>query len=63
MTETQNRQIYKVDINSLYVPSRKELHKHYGGEIYPYDFNTDYKGKENKKGSVIASRIASEMRL
>ena len=31
---------------------------HFGGLIYPSDFNTDYRGKDNNNGSQIASRIA-----
>lgn len=35
-------------------------HTTFGGLIYPSDFNTDYRGKNNTKGSPIASRIASD---
>lgn len=37
-------------------------HRHYGGKIYPSDFNADYKRKENPNGSPIASRIESDFR-
>lgn len=35
-------------------------HTKFGGLIYPSDFNTDYRGKDNTNGSQIASRIASD---
>ncbi len=37
-------------------------HIHFGGIIYPSDFNTDYRGKDNANGSTIASRIESDFR-
>ena len=37
-------------------------HKHYGGKIYLSDFETDYRGKDNTKGSPIAERIESDTR-
>lgn len=37
-------------------------HFHFGGVIYPSDFNTDYRGKDNINGSIIASRIESDFR-
>lgn len=37
-------------------------HRHLGGIIYPSDFNTDYRGKENIHGSTIAQRIESDFR-
>lgn len=52
MTGTTNRYgIYKVD------------HTKFGGVIYPSDFNTDYKGKDNSNGSIIASRIEKDKRF
>ena len=39
-----------------------ELHYHFGGMIYDSDFNTDYRGKDNKNGSIIASRIECDYR-
>lgn len=35
-------------------------HIHLGGKIYQSDFNTDYRGKDNTNGSIIASRIAAD---
>ena len=35
-------------------------HSTFGGEIFPSDFNTDYRGKNNTNGSTIALRIASD---
>ncbi len=35
-------------------------HIHFGGKIYPSDFNTDYRGKDNINGSIIASRIETD---
>lgn len=35
-------------------------HIHFGGIIYHSDFNTDYRGKDNLNGSIIASRIESD---
>jgi len=32
----------------------------FGGLIYPSDYNTDYRGKDNTRGSVIAQRIISD---
>ena len=37
-------------------------HRHFGGLIYPSDFNTDYSGKDNTNGSTIAYRIESDFR-
>ena len=37
-------------------------HQHFGGLIYPSDFNTDYRGNDNINGSPIASRIESDFR-
>ena len=37
-------------------------HIHFGGRIYASDFNTDYRGKDNINGSIIAARIESDMR-
>lgn len=49
MTELfNNKQKYEVD------------HTKFGGIIYPSDFNTDYRGKDNTNGSTIASRIAQD---
>ena len=49
MTETINRYgIYEVD------------HTKFGGLIYPSDFNTDNKWKNNYNGSPIANRIVSD---
>ncbi len=36
-------------------------HIHFGGIIYLSDFNTDCKGKDNTKGSPIASRIELDL--
>lgn len=38
-------------------------HTTFGGIIYPSDYNTDYRGKDNTNGSVIAKRIASDNRF
>ncbi len=35
-------------------------HSTFGGVIYLSDFETDYRGRDNKNGSPIASRIASD---
>lgn len=52
MTGTTNRYgIYEID------------HTKFGGLIFPSDFNTDYKGKDNKNGSIIASRIAQDQKF
>lgn len=37
-------------------------HIHFGGLIYSSDFNTDYRGKDNTHGSIIASRIESDFK-
>ena len=51
MTGTTKRYgIYEVD------------HTKFGGVIYPSDFNTDYRGKDNTNGSQIASRIETDRR-
>lgn len=51
MTGTTNRYgIYEVD------------HTKFGGIIYPSDFNTDYREKNNTNGSQIASRIETDWR-
>lgn len=41
----------------------KEDHSTFGGEIYPSDFETDYRGKDNTNGSFIARRIESDFRF
>lgn len=49
MTGTTNRYgIYEVD------------HTKFGGLIFPSDFNTDNRGKNNYGGSQIASRIEAD---
>ncbi len=49
MTGTTNRYgIYEVDRTK------------FGGIIYPSDFNTNYRGKDNTNGSQIASRIETD---
>lgn len=35
-------------------------HTTFGGIIYPSDYNTDYRGKDNTHGSIIAQRIISD---
>lgn len=37
-------------------------HRHFGGLIYPSDFNTDYRKNDNTYESAIASRIESDFR-
>ena len=52
MTQTTNRYgIYEVD------------HTKFGGLIYPSDFNTDCRGKDNSNGSLIAQRIERDKRF
>ena len=49
MTETfRATKNYKVD------------HSKFGGIIYPSDYNTEYRGNDNVKGSIIASRIIKD---
>lgn len=36
-------------------------HIHFGGRIYPVDFNTEYRGKDTN-GSSIAARIEADFR-
>ncbi len=51
MTRKTNRYgIYEVDYTK------------FGGLIFPSDFNTDYRGKDNTNGSSIASRIETDRR-
>ena len=38
-------------------------HTQFGGLIYPSDFNTDYRGKDNTNGSAIAGRIISDQQF
>lgn len=52
MTQKTNRYgIYKID------------HTTFGGLIYPSDFNTDYRNKDNTNGSQIARRIARDRQI
>lgn len=52
MTENfYKKRIYKTD------------HTKFGGIIYPFDFNTNYRDKSNTNGSQIASRIAVDKRF
>lgn len=52
MTQKINRyKTYEVD------------HTKFGGIIYPSDFSTDYRGKDNSDGSTIANRIARDKRF
>lgn len=48
--------------NNLHIPTRKEFHRNSGGIIYESDFNTDYRGKNNTNGSIIAERIETDYR-
>lgn len=41
----------------------KPDHTRFGGIIYPSDFETEWKGRKNQNGSMIASRIASDRRF
>lgn len=52
MTGTTNRYgIYEVD------------HSTFGGFIYPSDYNTDNRGKNNTNGSSVAHRIISDRKF
>ena len=56
-----NQESYcKVNINIFDEDAFDEKCRHFGGIIYPSDFNTDYRGKNNINGSTIASRIMSD---
>lgn len=56
-----NQESYcKVNINIFDEDAFDEKCRHFGGIIYPSDFNTDYRGKDNTNGSNIASRIISD---
>lgn len=59
MTETQTT---TQSHNNLHIPSREEFHRNSGGAIYESDFITDYRGKDNTNGSIIAARIESDYR-
>lgn len=49
---------------NIYMTERFDKeHRHFGGLILPSDFNTDYRGKDNTKGSTVAQRIESDFRL
>lgn len=37
-------------------------HKHFGGIIFPSDFNTDLRGNDNIYGSSIAQRIHYDLK-
>ena len=41
----------------------KPDHRHFGGIIYPSDFETEWHGKKNQNGSMIASRIMGDKRF
>ncbi|MBT9778857.1 hypothetical protein GPL15_20465 [Clostridium sp. MCC353] len=43
--------------------TREERHRTFGGFLYESDFNTEYKGNASETGSVMANRIASNMRF
>lgn len=47
---------------NFYLTEFDKEHRHLGGVIYPSDFNTDYRGKDNTYGSTIAQRIESDFR-
>lgn len=36
-------------------------HRYSGGIIYPLDFNTNYRIKNNSNGSPVAARIAADL--
>lgn len=38
-------------------------HIHFGGRIYPSDFNTDYRGNDSKNGSSVAKRIMDDWKF
>lgn len=48
---------------SGYRSTRHTMHTTFGGYVYPSDFNTDNRGKDNPKGSPLARRIASDQRF
>ena len=58
---TSNNYFYN-KLHTHPIKTRDELHKTYSGRIYTNDFNADYRGKDERKGSPIASRIASDFR-
>lgn len=41
----------------------KTNHTQFGGCIYASDFNTDYRGKDNIHGSIVANRIARDQKF
>lgn len=45
---------------NYYTTGNYNDHTTFGGLIYPSDFETDYRGKDNTKGSTIAQRIVSD---
>lgn len=47
---------YKTNRCGIY----KVNHSTFGGLIFPSDFNTDYRGKNNDHGSPIAKRIIQD---
>lgn len=59
MTETQTTTWH---YKNLRIPTREEFYRNFGGVIYPSDFNTDNRGKNNNNGSIIAARIESDFR-
>ncbi len=42
---------------------RSIRHTSFGGYVFPSDFNTDNRGKDDPKGSPLARRIASDQRF
>lgn len=46
-----------------YESGTHNYHNTFGGIIYSSDFNTDYRGKDNKHGSAIADRIIRDRKF
>lgn len=48
---------------NFYTRNYNTDHTTFGGLIFPSDFETDYRGNDNKNGSSIAHRIATDQKF
>lgn len=60
---TAETQTYSKNHDTLRIPSREEFHRHYGGNVHELEFCTCYPVSFGiDDGSVIANKIASDLR-
>lgn len=59
----KRRTRFRMTIRNCAKGTNQADHTRFGGKIYLSDFNTDHRGKENRKSSPIAARIAADWKF